>query len=1534
MKRLIALVCVLFAIGIAALAQSENTSDDNGFVLNMIQNQLSAPGRKIELTGVSGLLSSRARVQGITVSDDKGPWLRVDNVELDWTRSSLLLGRLNINRLSAEKITWLRLAEATPRSTPEAKPFSLPELPVSVRLQALDIQRFVVDEAVAGTGAEISVDGHLNLVGGALDTELAVRRLDPPGGTLDLAASFSNTSRQLALDLRLVEPKGGLLSKLLRIENEPALELSLNGRGPLDNVDVTFALDADEARIAGGTVALRAKEDGLGFNVDLSGALSPLIPPAYRDFFAGDSALRVEGVRKTGGGTRVDTMSLRGAVLSLDGHLDTAADGFPRSLGLSGTLGDPAAAPVTLPVPGGRTTLNSAQIYVNFGGGTRWNGILVLDRLTAGDIEMEDVTLNMGGVARNLDDPATRAVTMNVEGLATGVWAADPDVARALGTRIDLFADAALPPGGPGHIRQLQISGNGLSIFTAGTIEDWVYTGRNAIRIDDITPFGGLAGRDLGGAVDFRANGSVSPLSGGFDLALDGTATDLRLGDPRIDNLLVGETMLAGQIARDEAGIRTEGLRLGNAQVTFASDGQISTNRTDIGFTASVTDLGLIDPRLGGAASARGTARGGAGSVAVTLDAEIPEGHLLDRALVGAGLGFDGTVAGGAVNGAITGHAQLDDLPVSLAADILSEGDTRALNGLRLAVGPNTLAGDMARTGTQPITGAVALRAPDIAPLAALGLVEATGAIEADLTLGPAAVGQGVTLVGKGQDIVVGANRITRLAVDATVADALGLPMVNGGLQGSDMALGGVEIRALDAQARQLDQDRMTFTATSQLKIGTLADLSGSVQRLNPGFAVTLDQLSLRQDQQSAELTAASTITLREGAVTLTPLVLAFGGGGGLTAQGAVADQVDLTLDIRDLPLALGNTVAPRLGLGGVVNGAARVTGPRATPNIDFRLAAANVEAATLRGAGIPPLTLNATGATKGDRLRLDAAVSSTNGLAANVTGTVPLAEGALDLALDLDAFPLALVDRVAGRQGLAGTITGTGAITGTRAAPIARFDLRGTGVTARPLASNGLPPLTLAAAGGFQNRVLTIDQATASAAGGLDLTGSGRVPLSGPGLDMRASGDVPLSLANTLLAQRDAQASGVIRVTATVAGSLAAPRISGTAAMNGGTLVDPRTNIRLNDVTLDLSVADNVLRLRTVRADVAAGGRVSASGTLGLTGGMPADIEARIDDVRYTDGTFVSTRLDGGLTVRGPLLGGGGVVAGTIDLGETEISVAEGLGAGAQATLEQVTHYRPPPGVLLTLERAQVGAPNPPRPAGRTDLTLDVRIRAPRQIFVRGRGLDVELGGEMVVRGTLSDIQPVGQFTLRRGRLNILGQRLDFEEGSLQLVGNLDPQINFVARTVSDDVTATITVEGSASSPRIILSSEPDLPQDEILARIIFNRSAANLSAFQLAQLAAAAAELAGGGGNGLLDQLRSATGLDDLDIVTEADGSTAVRAGKYIDDNIYVDVQTGSDGVSRAQINLDINRNLSARGSVASDGNTTLGIFFERDY
>ena len=149
-----------------------------------------------------------------------------------------------------------------------------------------------------------------------------------------------------------------------------------------------------------------------------------------------------------------------------------------------------------------------------------------------------------------------------------------------------------------------------------------------------------------------------------------------------------------------------------------------------------------------------------------------------------------------------------------------------------------------------------------------------------------------------------------------------------------------------------------------------------------------------------------------------------------------------------------------------------------------------------------------------------------------------------------------------------------------------------------------------------------------------------------------------------------------------------------------------------------------------------------------------------------------------------------------------------------------------------------------------------------------------------------------------------------------MSLIGDLDPFLDFVARSSGSDITVFITVRGRVSELDISFSSQPELPQDEVLARLIFNRGINELSAFQIAQLAAAAAELAGGSNNSLLGSLRAATGLDDLDVVTDSEGNAAVRAGRYIQENVYLGIEAGEQGSTRGSINLDITEESEGKG------------------
>src|SRR5690606_35418944 len=115
-----------------------------------------------------------------------------------------------------------------------------------------------------------------------------------------------------------------------------------------------------------------------------------------------------------------------------------------------------------------------------------------------------------------------------------------------------------------------------------------------------------------------------------------------------------------------------------------------------------------------------------------------------------------------------------------------------------------------------------------------------------------------------------------------------------------------------------------------------------------------------------------------------------------------------LSLELAEVPLAVADTLAPGLGLGGTVSGSARVTGPRAEPDVSFTIDGSGITSTATTAAGLPPLALAATGRTVAGRVTLDATVTAP-GIAASAQGSLPLGPGVMDLALALEAFPLAL---------------------------------------------------------------------------------------------------------------------------------------------------------------------------------------------------------------------------------------------------------------------------------------------------------------------------------------------------------------------------------------------------------------------------------------------------------------------------------------------------------------------------------------------
>ena len=325
------------------------------------------------------------------------------------------------------------------------------------------------------------------------------------------------------------------------------------------------------------------------------------------------------------------------------------------------------------------------------------------------------------------------------------------------------------------------------------------------------------------------------------------------------------------------------------------------------------------------------------------------------------------------------------------------------------------------------------------------------------------------------------------------------------------------------------------------------------------------------------------------------------------------------------------------------------------------------------------------------------------------------------------------------------------------------------------------------------------------------------------------------------------------------------------------------------------------------------------------------AALSVDLERAQLRDPGLFQTEIDGALTLNGPLLSGG-VIGGNVTLRETEITVA--ASAFGPAEIPAIRHVNDSAEARATRHRAGVDRPGKADRDVQSIYGLDLVLNAPARLFVRGLGLDAELGGSLRLRGTTADVQPTGQFELIRGRLSLLGKRFNLDEGVVQLLGSLVPYVRFTALADSFGTTTTILLEGPADKPEIHFTSSSDLPEEEVLSQLLFGRGLNNISAFQLAQLANAIATLTGSGGDGMISRLRKSAGLDDLDITADEDGNAALKAGKYLSDQLYGEASVGADGKSKIDLNLDVNTDLTVRGTVGTDGQTGVGILFSKDY
>jgi translocation and assembly module TamB len=399
----------------------------------------------------------------------------------------------------------------------------------------------------------------------------------------------------------------------------------------------------------------------------------------------------------------------------------------------------------------------------------------------------------------------------------------------------------------------------------------------------------------------------------------------------------------------------------------------------------------------------------------------------------------------------------------------------------------------------------------------------------------------------------------------------------------------------------------------------------------------------------------------------------------------------------------------------------------------------------------------------------------------------------------------------------------------------------------------------------------------------------------------------------------------GALNAQGTIAGTVNTPKLTGHATLANGRFEDSATGLKLRNLAADVNLSETQVDVQQFSGLDAKSGTVSGVGHFSLAAGGESTLTLNVKGFQLLDNDDAKASATGAVTVtRGA---------------DNKFKLAGALTID-QAAISPTT--RTPPGVITmdVIERnrpvgQQTGLQAPAKQQG-PDIALDIQLRAPRHILVRGLGLNAELSLNATVGGTIANPQLTGVARVVRGDYDFAGKRFEIDSQGLVDLATSPDKIRLDLSATWDDtsLTAVIKIKGTAARPEITLTSTPVLPQDEVLSQVLFGSSAAQLSPVEAAQLAAAVAALATGGGFDVMGGLSRFARLDRLALGGDESTGVTVSGGKYIGNHLYLELTGGGRQSPSAQVEYRANRALSIVSQVGGLGGEKLSIRWRHDY
>jgi translocation and assembly module TamB len=583
------------------------------------------------------------------------------------------------------------------------------------------------------------------------------------------------------------------------------------------------------------------------------------------------------------------------------------------------------------------------------------------------------------------------------------------------------------------------------------------------------------------------------------------------------------------------------------------------------------------------------------------------------------------------------------------------------------------------------------------------------------------------------------------------------------------------------------------------------------------------------------------------------------------------------------------------------------------------------------------------------------------------------------DLALTRDSLaatmaarklPLSFIAAFSPGLDVDGTLEADVALSGTPQQPEGHAQVKFAGVR-----SGALEGVDMAALGGTLDATLRQGDLAATAKldspPGVTLNASLGVPLAlvpeagetasyslalddGAPLTGKVDGNLDLSLLPGLIDLAGDRVGGRLEAQLALSGTVGTPDVRGQARLVSASYESADLGTVVRGLDAEVEGDRSQVVIRSLKGNDGEGGHVSATGalTLDAKGELPFRLDGKLEHFLVLRRDDATVAADGTLAVeRTP---DGGTINGQFTVRSAELRIPEAQPPSIVKL--EVVEVNPPAHlhrIRVTQESLAAAAAAPPPPAEPWKLDIDVDF--PGQVFVRGRGLDSEWRGHVDVTGTADSPDITGNLEAVRGSMNILERTLTVDRGVITFTGGstIDPLIDVVTSAKIEGTQVQLALRGTVSNPKLEATSDSGLPQDEVLALILFGKRLDTLSPAQAVQLASAAATLTGSGPD-VLDSVRRQVGLDFLGVQstsgdssgegsdTGATGtldSATLRAGKYITEDIFVHVDQGLTPESR-RVGVEVRvlpetlPGVTVNSDVGADSSSSVGVNWKFDY